>query len=621
MKRHFLIFIFFAFSIFCRSQNDMSEIIQMHKDNMRDLSSSRGIIPEWDIPSDFNENHLSFALKYFYTHKKIGILIYTHEKDTLIVNLIDKNGVKKHVKTPIIKAEFEKLVSSTNSYIKQLKYSKTNKNDLRGTDTSSESNLNNYQKLNRIILPKDFIINEFEHIIIVPTLNIGTLPFAALKLNSSNYLIDKMSYSISPSIFEIYSTLKTITRHRFNADYFNFKKPLLIYKTNFNKSKFSNLKHTKSEVLEVASTLSNSRIISNENATKKYIKSHASDIDLIYFATHGSSDNKNPLDKSFLVLSDENNYDDFLTAREIQSNFFYNYDSYQDKKMAVLSACNTGLGKSHSGGTIGLARAFQIAGFNHVLMSLWSVSDYETAKFMTIFFNELTKSNNSNLDPHNSLQKAINRFRKEVSNSPKHWASFSMFGVPNPDSGSYSNTNSELNFLFQEPLRKKESNINSVKDKIKLNLKNPDYKFSFKLIPVRKIDSIEKLEILKVDFNSRFDRLLIKDNTQVVLEVFNEGTKPIYFNIIEINSEGESYPLLPSDYCSYNNVETQIEPGERVLFRECILEFSPPYEKYTIKGFGTKTPINLDFKSRVNTIYNNEVEGYTSEIIYEIVKE
>ncbi|WP_405563795.1 CHAT domain-containing protein [Polaribacter sp. Asnod6-C07] len=269
MKKILLGFLIFSFSSIVCSQNDMSEIIQLHKDNMRDLSVSRGIIPEWDVPSDFNENHLSFALKTFYNKKKIGILIYTHEKDTLIINLIDKNGVKNYLKTPIIKAELENLVSSTNSYIKQLKHSKTNKTDLRGTVTNSKSNLKNYQKLNKIILPKDFFINEFEHIIIVPTLNIGTLPFAALKLNSSSYLIDKMSYSISPSIFEIYSTLKTISRYRYNSDFFKFKKPLFIYKTDFNKSKFSNLKHTKSEVLEIASTLSNSRIISDENATKK----------------------------------------------------------------------------------------------------------------------------------------------------------------------------------------------------------------------------------------------------------------------------------------------------------------------------------------------------------------
>ncbi|WP_405563793.1 CHAT domain-containing protein [Polaribacter sp. Asnod6-C07] len=343
---------------------------------------------------------------------------------------------------------------------------------------------------------------------------------------------------------------------------------------------------------------------------KKNIKRDASDIDLIYFATHGSSDNKNPLDKSFLVLSDENNYDDFLTAREIQSSFFKTHNSIQDKKMAVLSACNTGLGKSHSGGTIGLARAFQIAGFNHVLMSLWSVSDYETAKFMTIFFSELTKSNNSNLEPHNSLKIAINRFRKEVSNNPMHWASFSMFGVPNPDIGSYSNTNSELNYLFE---------VNLENQTKKLNLNNPDYKFTFKLVPVKQKDTTGEFEILKPNYDNRLGTLLIKENTLAIVEVTNTGKKSIFFKSIEINSEGESYPLLPNDQC--NNLETLIKPGETVIFKDCSLIFSSPYEKYTIKGFGTEVPIDLIYKSKSHVINNSEVDGYTTEIIYEIVKE
>ena len=73
--------------------------------------------------------------------------------------------------------------------------------------------------------------------------------------------------------------------------------------------------------------------------------------------------------------------DGVLTALEISRLNFFN------TKLAVLSACQTGLGDVYGNeGVYGLQRSFKMAGVDYLLFSLWEVPDYQTRQLMANFY-------------------------------------------------------------------------------------------------------------------------------------------------------------------------------------------------------------------------------------------
>ena len=93
-------------------------------------------------------------------------------------------------------------------------------------------------------------------------------------------------------------------------------------------------------------------------------------------------------------------------------------------QLAVLSACETGLGEIHEGeGVYGLRRAFQEAGVREVVTSLWEVSDAGTQALMTAMYARLAEG----MAPREALREA----QRELAASPRWgypyvWAAFMM---------------------------------------------------------------------------------------------------------------------------------------------------------------------------------------------------
>jgi tetratricopeptide (TPR) repeat protein/CHAT domain-containing protein len=119
----------------------------------------------------------------------------------------------------------------------------------------------------------------------------------------------------------------------------------------------------------------------------------------------------NPLLRAGLVLAGANRDPEhgFLTAEEVAGLDLGGCD------LAVLSACETGLGKVADGeGMLGLQRAFQAAGARTLVASLWGVNDAATSVLMEEFYANLCGKQLPKLEALRQAQLTVLRHPERV---------------------------------------------------------------------------------------------------------------------------------------------------------------------------------------------------------------
>ena len=165
----------------------------------------------------------------------------------------------------------------------------------------------------------------------------------------------------------------------------------------------------------------------NADATKSAFIELANDYDILHLAMHGTYDMQYPLNSSLLFNYREGE-EVALRAAEI-------YGLELAAEMVVLSACNTAYGQMAEGeGIMSLARAFNYAGSNSIVASLWTAVDYTTAEIMVLFYKYLEDG----LPKDQALQQAKleylsdNMLSSPGSRRPYHWASSVVIGDIQP---------------------------------------------------------------------------------------------------------------------------------------------------------------------------------------------
>jgi CHAT domain-containing protein len=104
-------------------------------------------------------------------------------------------------------------------------------------------------------------------------------------------------------------------------------------------------------------------------------------------------------------------------------------------ELVVLSGCETALGSEDWGqGLVGLAAAFEQAGAQSVLATLWSIDD-SAAEMMSEFYRALAAGRSSSVALRQAklqlLQQRVRIGNVDVSLAhPFFWAPFKLVGVP-----------------------------------------------------------------------------------------------------------------------------------------------------------------------------------------------
>ncbi len=298
---------------------------------------------------------------------------------------------------------------------------------LRGFRNSLlHSSMSTYKKatgeLQRALLPK--VSRRVNQLVIIPSGPLATVPFEALPrkrvasrdFDQIDYLIKSVgvSYDFSANLFLQKSRVNTRKQE---------PSVFLCAPVTFDPDQnLSALPASEKEVTDIANLFpQHAKAVKFADANEAVVKSKdLLQYSYLHFATHGVVDEENPA-ASRIFLNNSASEDGNLFAGEI-------YSLSLNANLAVLSACQTGLGKISKGeGVIGLSRALIYAGAKNIVVSFWAVADESTAQLMTKFYQEVAARPSQ--DFNQSLQSAkIKMIEQKEFAKPFYWAPFVLIG-------------------------------------------------------------------------------------------------------------------------------------------------------------------------------------------------
>ncbi len=233
-------------------------------------------------------------------------------------------------------------------------------------------------------------------LVIVPSTSVHYVPFSAL-FDGSAYLVQSRRISMAPSA-SIWQTMRSRARSQ-------FKSTLLVGFADEAAPEVEN------EVRAISEIVQGPRLFVGKDATFANFLENAGRHDLIHIACHGSFRADNPLYSNLRLA------DGLINVRDISSQKF-------KAGLVVLSACETGVNRLFPGEEIiGLARGFLSSGVKSLVLSLWTVNDEATKRFMMGFYSFLQRGNSVEA----SLRHAQISFIAE-NEHPYYWSPFFAIG-------------------------------------------------------------------------------------------------------------------------------------------------------------------------------------------------
>lgn len=181
------------------------------------------------------------------------------------------------------------------------------------------------------------------------------------------------------------------------------------------------------EAREIAEIL-NGNFWIGEDATENHFKALAKDYQILHLAMHALTEPENAKFSRLLFsnITTDTIEDQSLTALELM-NMQLNAD------LAVLSACNTGVGEiQHGEGILSLSRAFAYSGVPATVTSLWKVPDEQTREIMVAFYENLKAGQDKASALLEAKKDYLQQAGAEELKHPYFWAGFILTGNTSP---------------------------------------------------------------------------------------------------------------------------------------------------------------------------------------------
>lgn len=314
--------------------------------------------------------------------------------------------------------------------------------------------------------PLEPLLGDARFVIVSPDQDLNVVPFGALVADDGRYLLERYTFDYVSSGRSLARAARAgggaggvaivvgdpdfDGREPAGAAGSGRNRPTAAPRAGLSQHSFQALPGTRAEAIDVASLLPGSVALLGEQASESAVKRLHSPT-ILHIATHGfleeaeppatpeetalararaislgvhGSSSDDPMLRSGLVFAGFNRRrslrdDGALTALEASAL------DLADTELVVLSACQTGLGEVVSGeGVYGLRRAFEVAGADSQVTSLWNVADASTAELMVRYYERLVDG-----VPRAAALRAARLELSRTHPHPFYWAAF----VPSGD--------------------------------------------------------------------------------------------------------------------------------------------------------------------------------------------
>ncbi|MDX8056193.1 CHAT domain-containing protein [Lentzea sp. BCCO 10_0798] len=177
------------------------------------------------------------------------------------------------------------------------------------------------------------------------------------------------------------------------------------------------LRGATAEAKIVSDRMPATRLLTSEAATRDAVLAGLADSTWTHFACHGVNNPTSPSD-SHLLTHDHQRHP--LTARAVARL------RLQQAEFAYLSACHTAASTTKlADEAIHVASAFHLAGYRHVVGTLWAIEDQAAVDIAEHFYSQVNGAEHSAVALHSSIL----RMREQHPKAPSLWASHIHIGA------------------------------------------------------------------------------------------------------------------------------------------------------------------------------------------------